>query len=105
MRLVVGEASERVVVDVAVRGDAVRVAFRTPGEEVAASLHRNAELLAASMRDRGLDLTQLTSGHAPPSQDGDRRRPRREAAPPAAASASTSFGATLDAVTSPQPEP
>lgn len=107
MRLVLGDADARVVVDVAVRGDDVRVAFRSPDEHAAAALQRNGNVLAEAMRDHGLALAQLqatveTTGDAP-----ERRRQRREPAPTTARGPrGPGFASALDlASTPPAQEP
>lgn len=102
MRLVLGDAAERIVVDVAVRGDDVRVAFRSPDDHAAAALQRNGHVLADAMRDHGLALAQLASTVESASDAPDRRRQRREpAAAPAHGSRAPAFASALDLASTP----
>jgi hypothetical protein len=83
LHLVIGDDANRVVVTVAVRGDAVNVAVRGGDEQTAAALARNATVLDDAMRGRGLALTDFASHRdAPERGDRDRDDPRQRREPP-----------------------
>ncbi len=77
MHLVVGDGEDRVVLTVAVRGDDVHVAMRTPDDHLAANLARNAAVLDDALRTRGLALADIHADAEP-----DRRRTRDDARQP-----------------------
>jgi len=86
LRLVVGEAADRVVVDVALRGGNVAVNFRAQDEATAAALARNASLLGEAMHHRGLRLADLVPRRdADDSNGGAGRRREARGGRPAAA--------------------
>jgi hypothetical protein len=75
VHLVLQDGPERVVVTVAVRGNAVNVHLRGGDDQITAALARNAGALDHAMRGHGLDLTEF---HAERELDQQRRDDARE---------------------------